>query len=156
MKAINILSAFLFISCIGIGCKEKTAKEKEAEYLNNVVSKIGSAGQYKWVVILPGLGCHGCIQEGEAFMQKNIGNKNIYFVLTKVESLKILQNKINVKVQDHTNIFLDKDNAIRIPSDNNIYPCIIQMNGENLKDYQFQAPYNSQAFAKLEALLAVK
>lgn len=145
----------LLLTCC-FSCKEKTPKEQEAGYLNSVINKIKVSDHYKWVVVLPGLGCHGCIQEGEAFMQKHIGNKEVLFVLTSVESLKILQNKIGIRIQDHNNVYLDKENSIHIPSDNRIYPCIIQVASGKMQRYEFQAPYNGQAFSKLETLVAAK
>ncbi len=156
MKTICVYTFLLLVVC-STGCKEKTIKEKEADYVNEMVNNLPvERSQYKWLVLLPGLGCHGCIQEAEMFMQQNIGNNNILFVLTKVESLKILQNKINIRLNEHSNVYLDKDNTIRIPSDNSIYPCIVQLKNGEPDNYQFQAPYNSQAFARLETQVDTK
>ncbi len=65
---------------------------------------------YQWIVILPGTGCHGCIQDGEFFMKKNIGNNKVLFILTKISSLKILQQKLGLQIKDHSNIYIDKEN----------------------------------------------
>lgn len=156
MKTISVYALLLLLVC-GMACKEKSVKEKEADYVHEIVNSLPvKKTQYKWLVILPGLGCHGCIQEAEMFMQQNIANSNILFVLTKVESLKILQNKIDIKLNEHPNVYLDKENTIRIPSDNSIYPCIVQLKDGEAVNYQFQAPYNSQAFARLETEVGKK
>jgi hypothetical protein len=54
-------------------CKE-SVKETERACLADAISKIMIDDTYKWVVILPGLGCHGCIQEAEFFMMEHIEN----------------------------------------------------------------------------------
>ena len=82
-------------------------------------------------------------------MSKNIGNKEILFVLTKVESLKLLQQKTGIQVSEHQNIHIDEENHFEIPSENGIYPLIIQLDNQKIKSYEFQSPKNGMAFAKL-------
>ncbi|MBW7941605.1 MAG: hypothetical protein H3C64_04220 [Candidatus Kuenenia stuttgartiensis] len=107
----------------------------------------------EWVVILPGLGCPGCIQEGEAFMQQFIDSTKVFFVLTKIESLKILQQKIGKSLKDRKNVYIDKQGIFDIPTDNSIYPCIIQLKDGKIIKHQFQSPENSQAFEWLKIQL---
>lgn len=147
-KHINIFVLF-FVFTIFLGCKN----EKDTEILqieNAIETSELDTGKYKWVVVLPGLGCHGCIQEAEAFMKKHIKNNNILFVLTKIESLKILQQKTGIKFKIHTNIYVDRENLFDFQTNNSIYPCIIQLENNSIKNYQFQSPSNSQAFWKLK------
>lgn len=141
-------SSMLFFSC------HKTQSEIEKDYLDERMRSLKALKDKKWVVVLPGLGCKGCIQEGEAFMSKNIDNKQILFVLTKVESIKLLQQKTGVQVSDHQNIFIDEENHFEVPSENGIYPLIIQLDGQKIKNYEFQSPKNGMAFAKLDDRLS--
>lgn len=136
-------SSTLFFSC------QKTVSEIERDYLDERVGSLKALKHEKWIVILPGLGCQGCIQEGEAFMSKNISNKEILFVLTKVESIKLLQQKTGIKISNHQNIYVDRENHFEIPSANGIYPLIIQLEDKKIKGYEFQSPQNGMAFAKL-------
>lgn len=152
MKTLNRLIVFM-VMCLCVACGKKTDKELETDYLTPVVNDLHVKDNIKWVVILPGLGCHGCIQEGEFFMKENAQNKDIYFVLTSIESLKILQNKIGLKVTEMTNVYLDKANTIKIPTINNIYPCIIEVSNGKLKDHVFQSPHDGPAFEKLRSLI---
>ncbi|NOY50285.1 MAG: hypothetical protein GXO88_06975 [Chlorobi bacterium] len=108
---------------------------------------------FKWLVVLPGLGCHGCIQEGEAFMRDHIENQRILFVLTKISSLKILQQKIKIRMEEHPNIYIDRKNVFYFPTDNSIYPCIISMENGEIADHEFQSPKNVDAFWKLKKML---
>ena len=75
-----------------ISCKEKT-EEIEKNFLSKSLEQIDIPMNYQWIVIIPGAGCHGCIQEGELFMKRNIENQNILYILTKTSSVKILQQK---------------------------------------------------------------
>ncbi len=136
-------------------CK-KTPKEIETEGLTDAVDQMKINKDYQWIVVLPGLGCHGCIQEAETFMKENIKNKDILFVLTKISSLKILQQKIDIKLKEHTNVYIDKVDAFSIPTDNSIYPCIIKMKKAQLLNHEFQSPNNSGAFEKLNSLVTAQ
>ena len=122
---------------------------KEKEFLTNAIKQLNITSQCEWIVILPGLGCHGCIQEGEFFMKENIQNTNILFVLTNISSLKIFQQKTDIKINDYLNIYIDRNNHFKLPTKNAIYPCIIQMSGGKLLNYSFQSP-TSAAFLTLE------
>ncbi|EOR95314.1 hypothetical protein ADIARSV_1509 [Arcticibacter svalbardensis MN12-7] len=139
-----------FISC------KKTQDQVEKEQLINAINQTQINENYRWIVVLPGLGCHGCIQEGEAFMRDHIKDNDILFVLTKISSLKILQQKIGMKITEQANVYIDKKDIFSISTDNGIYPCIIKMEEGKVSTHEFQSPKNGSAFAKLNSLIAVK
>jgi hypothetical protein len=143
--------AFMILS-ITDSC-EQSAKEIETASLTSNIMKLNLSDTIKWIVILPGLGCHGCIQEAEVFMKDYINNKEILFVLTKISSLKILQQKINIEIKNHPNIHIDTDNKFSITTDNNIYPCILQIENGEFVTYEFQSPQNVLAFSNLKKLI---
>jgi hypothetical protein len=149
MKVLNI--CLLLIISLSISCGRKEQKEIESDYLTSFLETIPIKDNTKWVIVLPGLGCHGCIQEAEIFMKDNVENKNILFVLTSIESLKILEGKIGIKVRDYKNVYIDKENKFNIGTDNAIYPCIVQLENSLIKEHQFQSPKNGQAFATLQS-----
>ena len=93
------LGLFLFASC------EDKIEKKEKIFLSNAIEQLSVNQQYEWVILLPGMGCHGCIQEAEFFMKKHISNEKILFVLTNIESLKILQQKTGVEI-NHILMFI--------------------------------------------------
>lgn len=135
-----IIQAMIFIWIVGfVSCKQKI-EEVEKKFLTSVIDEIKIDEKYEWIVILPGLGCHGCIQEGEFFMKKNISNTKILFVLTNISSLKILQQKVGIKINDHSNVFVDRNNRFKLPTENAIYPCIIQIKQGEILQYSFQSP----------------
>jgi hypothetical protein len=131
----------------------KSDKYTETKAITNAIHKINTPENLKWIIILPGLGCDGCIQEGEDFLINQIENKELLFVLTKIASLKILELKTRLKVEDHPNIYIDKENIFSIPTENNIYPCIIYLKNKKIISHEFQSPKNSQALLKLKSLI---
>lgn len=153
MKKITVYILVSLMFCIGPSCRGKEFKDTETEYLSAFLNGLHIDDHTKWVVVLPGLGCHGCIQEGEAFMKDNIKNKDIFFVITSIESLKILQLKIGANIKDFPNVYADKENKLNIPTDNKIYPCIIRWDKGVVREHIFQSPQNSEAFSQLKALI---
>jgi hypothetical protein len=137
---------FVTISC------QKSPEKIEQEYLAKAMEQSGVNHSYQWVVVLPGMGCHGCIQEGEFFMKKFIDNKEILFVLTKLSSLKILQQKLGFTIADHSNVYIDKNNTFDLPTDNRMYPCIVQLKDGKVVKHTFQSP-QTNAFAQLRVLI---
>ena len=137
-------------------CTKSNAEIEKKEiqlFVNDNSNKIKG---YDYMVVLPGLGCHGCIQEAEVFMKNYINNQKIVFVLTKIESLKILQQKIGVKLSDHKNILVDQNQNFNISTSNTIYPCIARVHNAVVESYGFQSPVNSEAFNNLKMELDAK
>ena len=145
---IKFLIAFVFFV---VACKQSPEKT-EKNSLTHAIEQIKVDSQHKWVVVLPGLGCNGCIQEAEAFMKVHITDQRILFVLTKVSSLKILQQKTGINFDEHTNIFVDRDDLFHITTNNAIYPCVIQLNNGKYSKHSFQNPSNSALWRLKEQL----
>lgn len=141
---ITIVILILFIST---SCK-KGEKEIETNYIESIQKKGVLNDSIKWIVILPGLGCHGCIQEGEVFMRENITNREIFFVLTRIESLKILQQKIEIDLKAHGNVYFENEEDLTLPTNNRVYPCIVYLDNGEIISHEFQSPGNN-AFDKL-------
>lgn len=141
----------LITASIFMGSCAKTDADKENEIIQSGVNDIKLGPQYNWVVVLPGPGCKGCIQEAEAFMRDYLDRQNILFVLTKVQSLKILHQKIRNSISGRKNVYIDKDGYFDIPTNNSIYPIIVQIKDGKAIAHQFQSPSNGQAFEWLKA-----
>ncbi|MDR1225167.1 MAG: hypothetical protein LBL07_20150 [Tannerella sp.] len=153
MKKVNISilagCIFMIASC------HKSPEKVERDFLKRAIERIDVNREYQWIVILPGLGGHGCIQEAEVFMQQYIADRRILFVLTKISSLTILQQKTEVRIDEHPNIYVDRENRFDIPTGNRIYPCTVYMNDGKMDDYFFQCPGNN-AFRILENVIALQ
>jgi hypothetical protein len=153
-KKLYIIGIVLIFFTVITSCK-KNDKEIEIENLTAAIKQSNVKGDFKWIVVLPGLGCHGCIQEGEAFMRDNI-HSDILFVLTKISSLKILQQKTGIMIEEFPNIYIDRENIFDLPTENSIYPCIIRIKNGKIADHEFQSPQNRAAFRKLKRYVLAK
>jgi hypothetical protein len=148
----SILMIVIMLCCITTSCK-KSIRETENDNLTAAMAKLNINKQTKWLVVLPGLGCHGCIQEGEAFMKKYVTNTNILFVLTNISSLKILQQKIGVQLKHCPNVYIDRKNIFDIHTENHFYPCIARIENGKVVEHEFQSPKNGAAFYNLRSLI---
>lgn len=148
MKYISKSSAMLIVLLSLFSC-QKSSKQIEQEYISQKINSLEIGSNKKWVVILPGLGCTGCIQEGESFLKQHSKNKNITFLLTNIGSLKLLKQKIGLDVTRSPNIIIDKLNDFNLPSNNSIYPIIVELADTKVVKYEYQSPQNSLAFANL-------
>lgn len=136
VKAIALLISVILLA----SCKENAASS-ERESLTSALDALKIDTQlYDWIVVLPGLGCHGCIQDGEYFMQQNVENPKIFYVLTNLSSLKIFQQKTGITIKNHPNIFVDRENLFVVPTNNSIYPCVIQLREGEIAEHTFQSP----------------
>ena len=139
----------LILLTLSLTCCQQRTEKIEEKYLNKAIKEANVDSNYQWLVILPGLGCHGCMQEAEYFMTRYIGNEHILFVLTNISSLKILQQKIEVRIDEHTNIYVDRENLFDIHTNNRIYPCVVQLKDGKVFNHSFQSPQND-AFYQLK------
>lgn len=147
MNRLN-LTFYMFLFLFLVSCKDKS-EEVERTFLNKAIEQIDIPMNYQWIVIIPGAGCYGCIQEGELFMKRNIEKQNILYILTKTSSVKILQQKTGVRLNEHPNICLDTHKLFDIPTNNTIYPCIIEMRDGKIVSHSFQSPGNN-AFRQIK------
>ena len=142
MKYFKVIFITIVILLTSGSC-QKSSHNIEKRYLIEAIEQTDIGDNMRWIVVLPGLGCTGCIQEAEAFMKDNIENGEILFVLTKISSLKILQQKIGVQIKDYTNVVVDMENKFDVRTENKIYPCIVHLkNGKRIfaqSSYSFSA-----------------
>ena len=131
-----------------VSCHQNT-KKIEKKHFSKAIEQISVDTQYKWIVVLPGMGCNGCILEAEFFMKNHIEDRRILFVLTRLSSLKIFQQKTGISIDEHPNIFVDRNNLFSIPTNNSFYPCVILLNNGKHSSHSFQDPSNA-AFRNLE------
>lgn len=147
MKSYIIIILSACMSTCVYSCKD-VKNQAEIEFFKNAISSIPESKNYNWIVVLPELGCHGCIQEGEYFIKQNVSNQNIFYVLTNISSMKIFQQKTGIKIREHNNIYIDRNNLFNLKTNNSIYPCIIEQKDGEIIECKFQSP-QSAAFQRL-------
>ena len=117
-----------------------SVKQQEREFLKLQIEQMENLGNYEWVVILPGVGCNGCIQGGEYFMKMNVCRKDILYILTQISSLKILRQKLGLDLGKYSNILIDREKLFRIPTGNSIYPCVVKLGENTIEEHWFHSP----------------
>jgi len=147
----NFIGFVCIVLILTVGCKQNQSK-REVETYRKAFEQIIVDSRYQWIVVLPGLGCNGCIQEAEVFMKNHIDDERILFVLTKISSLKILQQKTGIRIDEHTNVFVDRKNLFIIPTNNAIYPCVIQLRNGKIFTHAYQKPSNPALWQLKEKL----
>ena len=68
------------------------------------------------------------------------GKCHWHYVLTNLSSLKIFQQKTGITIKDHPNIYVDRENLFVVPTNNSIYPCVIQLKEGQIAEHTFQSP----------------
>ncbi|KJD35664.1 hypothetical protein PW52_07925 [Tamlana sedimentorum] len=149
-KELQIILIILGL-CV-LACKQ-TIKEPGTQGILKIINTLNVSPSYKYLIILPGTGCGDCVKTGEEFMQNHIGQSDILFVLTQIESLKMLQNRLGITLKNHQNVYIDRDHTLSIMTNNRYYPCIIYLEKGQLKKHEFQSPKNLEAFQRLEGRL---
>ncbi|HTO14529.1 MAG TPA: hypothetical protein VLZ83_02110 [Edaphocola sp.] len=146
MKNLRIIVLFLILlsSC-------STENKKNEEYLSKRITAIMPTLNkcYSHIIIIPGSGCSGCITVAEDFLKDNYKNPECLFILTSINSLKIINHKIGINVSQLPNVILDYDNVYsryNMP----IYPIVINYNCKErkVKNIVYQKP-GSNAFDEI-------
>lgn len=152
LNYIRVTILMVMFICLGVGCINNIYQKEKNQY-EFAISKIEFSDTIEWIVVLPGFGCHACLEFAEEFMKTNINSRRVLFVLTDISSIKELELKVKLKIIDHSNVFVDSENSFYLKSKNQVYPCIIHLEKGKIIDHEFSNPQNKQAFPRLEQKL---
>ncbi len=87
-----------------------------------------------YILVIPSLGCTGCISQAESFMIENNNNENILFLLDKVSSRKDLRTRLGFDFMKSKNIFVSSE-ALNL-FDNFIYPKLVNFETGEISDIE--------------------
>lgn len=119
--------------------------KRTVTYEENISNKLDDLDKfnfqkYSHVVIIPGSGCSGCISEAEAFFLENYENDKIFFIFTKINSLKILRLRIG-DLLDRINVLIDLNDIFFIKnSTSSLYPVILNIQNNKIITYKVLDP----------------
>ena len=119
MKARYSLIFSLLVLVAANSCK--TDKQKELPHLEQLENiKNGSK-----VFVIPGSGCAGCISEIELLAIKNQNSDSLFFIFTRLHSLKLFSNRFGKPFCESDNVIVDTNNIIQSESmELEIYPAV--------------------------------
>ena len=87
MKKNTLNITFILLLLIISSCSKKQT-EIEFDFLFQKVKNFDVKENIKWIVVLPGLGCNGCIQEGEEFMRTHIAEHDSKVIVDILKEIK--------------------------------------------------------------------
>jgi hypothetical protein len=76
------------------------------------------------IYVIPGTGCGNCIGKALKFAKKQKNNRNLYFVITRIQDVKIVKNHLDIVDADTANIYFDKENRLSGFGYTEIYPFL--------------------------------
>lgn len=109
-------------------------------------------------LILPEVGCDGCIAGGVSFLLNNkhcfsddqIRNKVVF---TAVNSKKMLLRNLKFDSLEGFNCVLDTANHYLVKGDNAIYPLVLYLKDGIIIKAEFQSPRSADVLSKLKIKL---
>ncbi|MCU0446219.1 MAG: hypothetical protein MUE85_15035 [Microscillaceae bacterium] len=111
----------------------------------------------KACIVLPSLGCSGCISEGEDFVIKNLNanGEKLMVILTNYQSEKMLKVRFGEPVFRNKNLLLDKEKTIYNNGLVGFYSKIYYFENNKVVDVQEASPDNPKnVWADLKKHLA--
>lgn len=103
--------------------------------LNYILSEcMNCPSDYKYIMLIPSLGCVGCISDAETFLQENVNNSDYIFILEKVQSKKALRIRLGFDFQKESRIIYLEDKIKFI--ENFTFPMIFDTKSGNLTQFE--------------------
>lgn len=145
---------FLLLCIIVISCKEKnkTTNEVTRFYQEKGIS---FDKELEYCIILPELGCEGCIASGVDFFLNNKNfflktQKKNFIVFTAVNSKKQLFRTLKLSSLDDFYCCLDLKNDYLVSGNNSIYPLVLYLKNGKIINAEYQSPYSENILEQLE------
>lgn len=87
----------------------------------------------KYVVVVPGAGCGGCISNATYFLVNNYSKikDSVTIVFTGVMDKKLLKNEVGEEFLKNSNVKIDQDNYFLAPEIVSNYPQVISFKGND-------------------------
>ena len=134
----QLVNWIVILLLICISCQSETSRF-QAYIQDNGYLELSS--KIKYIVIIPSVGCGGCISYMEEFYRNNKELDSVIYVFTNFISKKMLSLKIGAKLSSNT--YLDEKNIVMnyYPDDKKIYPCILELSQGRIKSVHYQSPF---------------
>lgn len=155
MKAFNFIAVFLLLFC---ACTH-TNNHVTAEVRNLYESRgIVFDNDLKTCLILPEVGCGGCIDGAVYFLNENKeyykkSQRHNMFVLTAVTSPKMALRTLNEVSLEQYYCVWDSTNHYLSEGNNAIYPLLLYLDNGKIVKAQYQSPFAEDVFETLEKII---
>lgn len=150
----NNIYLLLLLCIIVISCKEKDKTTNEATKFYEEKG-ISFDKQLEYCIILPEVGCIGCIASGVGFFLNNKDfflktQKKNFIVFTAVNSKKQLFRTLELTSLADFNCYLDLENNYLVGGNNSIYPLVLHLKNGKIIKAEYQSPYSENILEQLE------
>lgn len=155
MKPLNKFLFFLIIPlifCAISSCNNDSVLTNRIKKLYNE-REISFDKDVEICVVLPEVGCGGCIASGVFFILNNkayfsSNQKKNQIVFTAIDSKKMLKREMEITHFDELNCIVDTTNKYLPKGNNKIYPLVLRLKNGQIEDAVLQSP-ESNAFENL-------
>lgn len=83
------------------------------------------------ILVIPGVGCSGCISQAQDFFYDNYKSTGSLFVFTGITDLKMFNIEIPDSLRKRDNVIVDDGNKLMELGYDSIYPCYIEKGSED-------------------------
>lgn len=111
---------------------DDSTKLSAATFISFLERKGVTFDKAKNILVIPGVGCTGCISEAQYFFYENKDSKDHIFIFTGINDLKMFKLEVPDSLHAATNVIVDKDNELMDLGYNSIYPGYIRINDDKL------------------------
>jgi hypothetical protein len=116
------------------GCTSRADYSELQQNLSNVLT-VETLKKVDSVVVLPSVGCGGCITNAMAYLVKNSDSlKNIAVVFTKITDRKAFRMAVPEDFLNNDLVHIDDSSRITVPEPFTIYPSVIYLNKGKIKE----------------------
>lgn len=130
IRLIQIVAIFILLSLTSCGNGyEQFFKQESKEVFGNKLQN------YSRIILIPGIGCTGCISSAEKYFQKNVNDSSCLYIFTNYISFKGLGLRLGGKENlSRQNVYLDSNNVF-MPScfNESSYPLQISLENGKVK-----------------------
>ena len=102
-------------------------------YSNTLMKDYPNANGYKYYIVIPHMGCPGCISQAEEFLLQNQNSGDFFIIITNFSSKKSLRLKYGNVLFSCNNILIDSTNKyFAFDHERNVYPMSIKLENNRI------------------------
>lgn len=126
----------IFFFCLLVSCTQKDnngyqslikSNDFEAFLHANAVKK----SHFKEIIIIPNVGCSGCISDAEKDFIKQYKNQDRLYIFTSINDFKLFKISLPNAALSSKNVIIDIDSKLVEIGFNSIYPSKLEKNQRN-------------------------
>ncbi|MCO6359166.1 hypothetical protein BXY85_1643 [Roseivirga pacifica] len=132
-----LFTLLLFWGLNGCSLKEKAINEFESKCgLLGIEEELSG---FKYVLLLPGEGCSGCISSTEKFVKTLDSSDEILVIFTSIRSKKVLKLKTGINLDQEFLVF-DENSILNEGRTYSIYPTLFNLEKGKVSSFDYISP----------------